>query len=433
MEPVWVGVIGIIVLLVLIAFRVPIAAAFALVGFLGFWYLGGFFPSLSVLGSVPYGWASHYVLITIPLFILMGQFAYHAGISRALYDTAYRWLGRLPGGLAVATMGACALFAACTGSSVASAATMGTISIPEMKRFNYDKRLAAGTVATGGTLGILIPPSTGFIVYGILTETSIGKLFIAGIFPGLLLALLFSLLIIIRARLNPGLAPPGESFSWRERLIYLKGVGGMLILFILVMGGLYLGIFTPTEAGAIGAFGAMLLAITQRRLNRENLVTSLKEALRTSCMIFAIIIGAMIFNTFLAVSRLPVELGEWLAGLPFPRHLILSFILLMYIPLGCFMDALAMLVLTLPIIFPAVEALGFDPIWFGVLLTILVEIGLITPPVGMNCYVLSGVVKDIPLEDIFRGIIPFIGAFVFGLAILVTFPQISLFLPGMMR
>jgi tripartite ATP-independent transporter DctM subunit len=432
LSPFVISLIGIGAFLLLVILRLPIAFAFAIVGFVGVLLLKGVGQGLSVLGIAPYTWASDYVLIAVPLFVLMGQFAFHSGISSDLYAAGYRWLGRLPGGLALATTLASTGFAACTGSSLASAATMGTIAYPEMKRFNYSPRLSTGCIAAGGTLGILIPPSVIFIIYGVLTGTSIGKLFIAGIFPGLMLSGLFLILILMMCKRNPQLGPRGMSFPWRDRFTSLIGVWGMIALFLIVIGGLYIGIFTPSEAGAIGAFGAFLIALSKRRLTKSALIASLRDSLRITCMALTILIGAMIFSVFLVATDTPAKLAELIVRLPLPSYVILVMILALYIPLGMLMDALPMILLTLPLVFPVIESLGFDPIWFGVLLVIMCEMALISPPVGMNVYIVQGVTKA-PLEEVFRGALPFLLVMIVGVAILVAFPQISLFLPGMMK
>jgi len=423
-------IIGIAVFLVLAFVGMPIAFSFALVGFVGVLLIRGIGPGLSMLGSAPWQWASQAGLIVVPLFILMGQFAFHSGISRDLYIAANKWIGRLPGGLALATNLACTGFAACTGSSLASGATMGTIAYPEMMKFKYSPRLATGVIASGGTLGILIPPSVVFIIYGFLTAQPIGVLFIAGIFPGLLLSGLFLALISVMVLRNPKLGPPGQSFPWRERFASLTGVWGMLVLFVVVIGGLYLGVFAPSEAGAIGAFGAFVVALS-RRTKLPLFITALKDSLRLTCMVMTITIGAMIFGVFLTVSGAPSMLAAWITGLPVSPYVILILILLMYIPLGMVMDAMAMVLLTIPIIFPIVTGLGFDPIWFGVLIVLVFEMALITPPVGMIVYVVQGVTK-VPMEVVFRGNFPFLIAMIVALALLVAFPQISLWLPGTM-
>lgn len=430
MSPLILFIIGLAVFLLLAFVGMPIAFAFAIVGFVGTVFVMGLGPGLSMLGAAPWQWASQMGLVVVPLFILMGQFAFHSGISRNLYTAAYKWIGRLPGGLALATNLACTGFAACTGSSLASGATMGTIAYPEMMRFKYSPRLATGCIASGGTLGILIPPSVVFIIYGFLTAQPIGFLFIAGIFPGLLLSGLFLVLILVMSIQNPKLGPRGQSFPWREKLTALTGVWGMLVLFVIVIGGLYLGVFAPCEAGAVGAFGAFVICLS-RRTKLPSFIAALKDSLRLTCMVMTITIGAMIFGVFLTVSGFSSMISEWITGLTVSPYVILILILLMYIPLGMVMDAMAMLLLTIPIISPIISGLGFDMIWFGVLIVLVFEMALITPPVGMIVYVVQGVTK-VPLEEVFRGNFPFLIAMIAALALLIAFPQISLWLPGTM-
>ncbi|MBW1911255.1 MAG: TRAP transporter large permease, partial [Deltaproteobacteria bacterium] len=376
---------------------------------------------------------SSYGLTVIPLFVFMGQIAFHSGISRRLYDSAYVLVGSRRGGLAMATVAACAGFSAISGSTNATAATMGTVTIPEMKRYNYDMSLATGTVAAAGSLGILIPPSVIFIVYGILTEQSIGKLFAAGIFPGILLAGLFILTIYLRVLKNPSLAPPGPKTSFREKIKSFVGVLETLILFAMVMGGIFFGVFTPTEAAAAGAFLTILMAIIRRQLTWQGFIQSLADTTRISCMVMVIVTGAVIFGHFMAVTRLPFDLANWVSTLPLPSWAIMGVIILVYLFGGCFMDALAMIMLTIPIFFPVSQALGYDPIWFGVVIVLITEMGVITPPVGVNVYVVHGVAKDVPLEVIFRGVFPMLIALLICNIILLVFPQIALFLPGLMR
>lgn len=431
MLPIEIFILGLVVFLVLAFLGMPLAFAFAMVGFVGFAFLRGLSPALAMLGQAPWQWGSQSGLIVVPLFILMGQFAFHAGISRELYIAAYKWMGRLPGGLALATNLACTGFAACTGSSLAAGATMGTIAYPEMMRFKYSARLATGCVAAGGTLGILIPPSIVFIIYGFLTEQPIGTLFIAGIFPGLLLSALFLLVILLTCIIKPELGPRGESFPWRDKFASLTGVWGMLLLFVMVVGGLYAGIFAPSEAGAVGAFSAFVIAIC-RRTGVQMFLTSLKDSLRITCMTITITIGAMIFSNFVTVSGVPAMFAEWVIGLPVSPYAILLFILFLYVPLGMVLDALSMVLLTIPTVFPIVKMLGFDPIWFGVLVVLVMEMALISPPVGMIVYVVHGVTK-VPLQDVFMGNMPFLLAMFVALALLIIFPEISLFLPYKMR
>ncbi len=433
LAPVTIGILSLGLFFLLVALGMPIGFTFATVGFLGFALVRNLDAALNLLAAVPYTWGSTYTMIVIPLFVLMGQFAFHSGISGDLYTAAYKWVGRRPGGLALATNLACTGFAACTGSSLASAATMGIIAIPEMKKFNYHPRLATGCVAAGGTLGILIPPSVIFIIYGVLTGTSIGKLFIAGILPGALLSLFFSGLIYGMCRRNPALGPRGPLFSWREKVASLRGVGGVLFLFVLVIGGIYGGIFTPTEAGATGALGGFLILLLRGRMTVGVLISSLRDTVRTTAMIFMILIGAQIFNGFLALSGIPVIIARWIGTLSVPPHAILSVILALYIPLGMIMDALPMILLTLPTIFPIITRLGFDPVYFGVLVCVMCELANISPPMGMNLYIIRGVAKDVRLEEIIMGAFPFMIVMLICVAILVPFPQISLFLPGLMK
>lgn len=409
----------------------PIGFAFALVGGIGVILLKGFGPGFLLMASAPYTWASNGALLAIPLFVLMGQFVFAAGISTELYQTAYKWVGRLPGGLAMATDLSCTAFGACCGASLAAAATFGTVSYPQMENFHYSRRLATGCIVAGGSLSSLIPPSMPFIIYGVLTETSIATLFIAGIFPGLLLSSLYIIMIFIICIRNPQLGPPGPSYPWRERLDSLKGIIGVLILFLLVMGGLFAGVFAPAEAGAIGAFGAFVIALVRRRLTTSTLFNSLRETVTTTCFILTITMGAMIFSNLLALGSFSLMFNEWVATIPVSRHIIMICILFIYIPLGMVMDVLAMILLTLPIVFPIVIHFGFDPIWFGIMLTLLAEMGGLTPPVALNVYVVSGVTK-VPLDEIFYGVIPFFIVMLACLIFLYAFPPFTLFLPGLM-
>ena len=408
----------------------PLGFSFIVVGFTGMYLLKGLMPALNLLGGNPYSQVASFVLCAVPLFVLMGQLAFYSGISRNLFDAAYKIMSRLPGGLALATMGACTAFAACTGSSLASAATMGTIAHPEMKRYKYSSRLATGTIAAGGTLGILIPPSTIFIILGIITETNIGALFVAGILPGLLLAGLFILLIVVMCKRNPALGPPGKAFTWREKFRSLTGVWGMLGLFVLVIGGLYVGIFSPSEAGSIGASGAFLLALI-RRMPLSSFLSAFKDSARITCYMLFILIGASIFNIFLGIAGVPAVMSNWITSLPVPPIGIVIGMLILYIPLGMFLDTLGMILLTVPIFFPVIVQLGFDPVWFGVLMCMMAELGMITPPVAINVYIVQGVTK-VPMEDIFLGIIPFVIVYLIAIGLIVAFPDISLFLPGLM-
>ena len=433
MSPLATGILGIALLFVLFASGMPIAFVMALVGWLGFVYLTSLDAGLNILGLAFYAGGTTYTLSVIPLFVLMGQFATHSGLSRQIYWAVERWLGHRRGGLAMATIGACAGFAAISGSSVATAATMGTVALPEMKKYRYGLSLATGTVAAGGTLGILIPPSATFVFYAVLTEQSVGKLFIAGILPGFLLTALFMLTINLRVRISPQLAPRGEQATFRERLAALKGVGGILCLFLLVMGGIYAGVFTPTEAAGIGAFGAFVFSLFTGKMTWRRFVQSLSMTGQTTGMIFIIVISAYVFGYFLAVTRIPFELAAYMTGLEVSRYVILGGVVLIYMILGMFLDGWAIMVLTIPIIHPLMVKLGFDPIWFGVMIVIMMEMALITPPVGVNVFVIKGVAKEVPMYTIFRGIWPFWLAMLLSLIILTVFPQIAMFLPDTMR
>jgi C4-dicarboxylate transporter DctM subunit len=433
MDPTTIGVIGLLILIIILFSRMPVGFVMALVGFLGFCYLRSPEAGLRILAKDFFDIFGSYSLTVVPLFIFMGQIAFHAGISRRLYDSAYTFLGHLPGGLAMATIGACAGFAAICGSTNAAAATMATVALPEMKRYKYSPELATGTVAAGGSLGILIPPSVIFIVYGIMTEQSIGKLFVAGILPGILLSTLFIVTIYIQVRLKPKMGPPGPRTSFKEKVRSFSGVIEMLLIFGLVMGGLFKGFFTPTEAGAAGAFITLMLAVVRRQLKWGQFLVAIWESVRISCMVLVIVAGATVFGHFLAVTRIPYLLADWVAGLPLPPWAIMGVIIFIYLIGGCFMDSLAMIMLTIPIFYPVAVGLGYDPIWFGVVIVLITEMGVITPPVGVNVYVVSGVAKDVPLETIFKGILPLLGALIVCNIILIIFPQIALFLPGLMR
>jgi len=427
------GIIGIIILVLLLYSKMPVGYAMGFLGLMGFSYVVNFEAGCNLLVRDIWDVFSSYNLTVIPLFVFMGQIAFHAGISRRLYDSAYVLFGHRRGGLAMATVGACAGFSAICGSTNATAATMATVTLPEMKRYGYDMGLATGTVAAAGSLGILVPPSVIFIVYGILTEQSIGKLFAAGILPGILLCFLFLMTIYLRVLKNPSLAPPGPKTSFKEKFRSFAGVIETLILFALVMGGIFFGIFTPTEAAAIGAFLTILIAVFRKQLTWHAFVKSLADTTKISCMIMVIVAGAVIFGHFMAITRVPYELAEWVGTLPLPPHAVMGVIILVYLFGGCFMDALAMVMLTIPIFFPVVQTLGFDPIWFGVVIVLITEMGVITPPVGINVYVVYGIAKDVPLQNIFRGVFPMLLALLLCNLILLLFPQIALFLPSLMN
>ncbi len=430
MNPTAVGIIGIVLLLVLFLLRMPVAFAMALVGFAGFALLTSPAAALHLLCRDIFDTFSSYPLSVIPLFILMGTFAFASGISQRLYRTTYTWIGQYRGGLTMATVFACAGFGAICGSSTATAATMGKIALPEMKKYDYDDTLSTGTVAAAGTLGILIPPSTVLIVYGILTEESIGKLFIAGVVPGILLTILFALTVAFLCWRNPAIGPPGTPTSWAEKLKALTGIIEALLLFLLAIGGIFLGWFSPTQAGAIGAGGALLIGLVRRKLTWETFVDAGKAAMRTSCMVIFIISGAVVFGHFMSVSRIPFILAEWLGGLPIHPMAIIGVIIFIYFLGGFFMDSMGLVVVTIPIFFPIVMKLGFDPIWFGVIIVMVSEMEVITSSVGVNVFVIKGISPDIPLEKIFKGILPFLAALVIMTIILLIFPQIATFLPS---
>jgi len=391
---------------------------------------------LNLLSRNIYEAFSSYGLTTIPLFVLMGQFAFNAGISRKLYDTAYKFLGSTRGGLAMATVSACPAFGAVCGSSPATAATMATVGLPEMRRYHYADELSTGAVASGGGLGMIMPPSVVLIVYGVLTEQSIGALFVAGILPALLMTLLFIIAVYIQCTLDPKQGPPGESFTWKEKFKSLSGTIDTIAVFALVMGGLFVGLFTPTEAAAVGAAGVLAVSLLRRQLNWQGFVKSLYETLRTSCMIMFLIAGAVVFGKFLAVTRIPFNLASWIGGFDLPPFLVMTAVVGVYLIGGCIMDAMALIMLTIPIFYPLVIDMGYDPIWFGVIIVLVTQMGVITPPVGINVYVVFGVAKsvvgDVTLESIFKGIIPFLIAIIIGIIIMTVFPQVILVLPNLM-
>jgi len=427
------GYLGLSAIFVLVVLGMRIAFATALVGFGGIYILKNWAAASGVMGFLPHGIVAHYSLSVIPLFIIMGYFAFYAGLTRDIFWTARQWVGHLPGGLAIASVLGCAGFAACSGASTASAAVMGKVAIPEMREYGYDRKLAAGVVAAGGTLASLIPPSVILVIYGIITEQSIGKLLVAGFIPGIVSAIIYAAMIYFRVKRNPALGRPMPPVSLKRKLISLRGTSGILLLILLILGGIYSGAFTPTEAGGAGAFGAFLMALGLRRLTWARLKESLLETGKTTIMVFAIIVGVLIFVRFLALTGLPSMFTETVLALPVNRYFVLVAILMVYIFLGMFLDAIGMMMLTLPIVFPAIIGLGFDPIWFGIILVKMCEICLITPPVGLNVYVVRSVAPDIPLEEIFVGILPFLIMDILTVALLVIFPQIVTFLPATMN
>jgi tripartite ATP-independent transporter DctM subunit len=433
MSPELVGLLGLLFLFLLMFAGMPLGIGLAFSGFLGFAYLFGINGALNQLSTVPFTQTASYALSIIPLFILMGDFAYRSGLTKDAYNAAYTLLGRLRGGLAISTIGACAAFAACTGSSMASAAMMTKVTLPEMRRHKYDPALATGAIAAGGTLGILIPPSNAMIFYSLVTEASVGKLFIAGILPGILLTILFMIAIYIWVMVKPKAGPAGEKSGWRQILNAVKRLWGVAILAGVVLGGLWGGVFSPTEAAAVGSFAAFLIGFAYKGNIKQHLLESLVDTTKTTAMIFVILIGAMIFSYFMTASGLPAALVNLINGLNISPLAVLIVILLIFIGLGCIFDTAGLTFVVLPIIYPIVKALGFDPIWFGILYVINSEMALITPPIGMNVFVVAGMVKDIPMYTIFRGIVPFFIAMCVCTVIIIAFPQIALVLPSLMR
>lgn len=424
MSELHIGLLGIAALFLLLASSMPVAFAMTLVGTIGFAIVVNVPAALHVMATDWYDTYSSYGLTVIPLFVFMGQVAFHTGISKKLFDAAQCWFGWLRGGLAMATIGACAAFAAICGSGPATAATMAAVALPEMKRHKYHPGFAAGTVAAGGSIGMLIPPSVVFIVYGVMTEQSIGKLFLAGIVPGLLVSGLFMATVWVQCRRHPDMAPGVASMPWRARIRSLSGVVEILALFALVMGGMFAGWFTPTEAAAVGAVGSVLLALFLRKCSFRMLAIALGETLRTSCMVLVIVAGATVFGHFLQVTNVPTELAAWLAGLPLPAAGIMLIILFFYLVAGAFLDALALVLLTIPIFYPVVIGLGFDPVWFGVMIVLVTQMGVISPPVGVNVYVVSGMDRAVSLQSVFKGALPFLLALIVAALLLLAFPQI---------
>ncbi len=423
-----VGFIGLGLTLILIFMRIWVGVAMALVGLLGFAYLDGWDKALAMVGSEPYTQVANYTFTAIPLFFLMGVLISNTGLGEEVYKSASKWVGQVRGGLAIATVTACGVFAAVCGSSTATAVTMGKVAYPEMKKYKYDDRLAVGALAAGGTIGILIPPSMGFILYGLLTEQSIGKLFMAGIIPGILQVVFYMVTVYVVARMKPDWAPPvSQKVAFKEKVVSLKNTWPVLVLMVVVIGGLYGGIFTPTEAGAIGAVGAIILSLIARKLTWENLRGSITETARTTAMIVMMMIGAFILMRFLAISKMPFMLSDLITGFDVSRWVILAGIVVLYLIIGCFLDIYAGIILTLPIIYPAILGAGFDPIWFGVLMVRLMEVGLISPPFGLNSFVLSSAIK-VPVGTIFRGVTPFLIADILHILLLISIPALSLFL-----
>jgi tripartite ATP-independent transporter DctM subunit len=432
LSPDAIAIIGFVVLFTLMLLRVPVGMAMGLVGVAGFGCIVGTTPALKMLGQTSMRTVTDYNFAVVPLFLLMGAFASTSGMSRELFRAANSFLGHLRGGLGIATIAACGGFAAICGSSVATAATFSRVAYPEMRIHNYPASFATGVIAAGGTLGIMIPPSTVFAVYGLITDQDVGKLFVAGILPGILAVGMYMATITIIGYVRPGFLPAGDKAPWRERMAALRDVWATLLLFAFVIGGIYGGLFTATQAAGMGAVGAFFIGLARGRLSGPDILRSLLDATRTAAAVFTILIGAILFGYFLTVTQTPQKITAFLTGLGLGPYGILTLIMLMYLVLGCLMDALAMIILTVPIIFPVIKALGFDPIWFGVIIVMTVELGLIHPPVGMNIFVIKSVVEDVKISTIFYGVLPFIITDILRLIILIAFPIIALWLPQQM-
>jgi C4-dicarboxylate transporter DctM subunit len=428
-----VAVTGFVALFALMLLRVPVGIAMGVVGVLGFGYMiGDIGPALKLLAQSPIRTATDAEFAVIPLFLLMGAFASASGMSRELFRASNTFLGHLRGGLGIATIVACGGFAAICGSSVATAATFSKVAYPEMRQYGYPQSFATGVIAAGGSLGIMIPPSTVFAVYGLITEQDIGKLFIAGILPGLLAVGMYIATINIIALVRPGFLPSAPRHTWTERIEALRDVWAVMLLFVFIIGGLYGGLFTATEAAGMGAAGAFIISVLRQKLSRADFWRSLIESLRTTAAVFTILIGALIFGYFLTITQTPQKITEFLTGLGLGPYGVLVLIMLMYLVLGCIMDAMAMIILTIPIIFPVIKTLGFDPIWFGVIIVMTVELGLIHPPVGMNVFVIKSVIKDVKLSTVFYGVMPFVATDILRLAILIALPILATWLPSHM-
>jgi tripartite ATP-independent transporter DctM subunit len=427
------GVFGIAAMFALLMLGVPIAFAMAISGAVGLWILEGPGPAMAHSLLIPWDEGRSFVFVTIPLFVLMGQLVFHTGLARDLYGAVRTWIGRVPGGMAIASVVACGAFGAVTGSSIATVATMGAIVMPEMRRYNYNPRLATGALAASGTLGILIPPSVIFIFYGVMTETSIGELFIAGILPGILTAVMFSVIILMRCLITPSLGPPGPGATWAERWSSTAGLVPIMVLFGMVIGGIYAGVFTPTEAAGVGCTGVLVTAAVRRSLTGTAISKALEETALISAMIFAIIVGGYLFARFLAVTGTTQAMVEILVDLNLGRVMFLVLLVGLYIILGAMLDVFGMLVLTIPFVMPIVHSLGIDPIWFGVFAVVMAELALVTPPIGANVFVMRRTAPEVPMGEIFMGVLPFVVGELVVVALLIAFPEIALWLPGQMR
>jgi len=429
-----IGISGIIILLLVLFFLgMPVGFAMGIVGFVGFSYVVSFNAGVNMVGSVLWETFSKYGLTVIPLFIFMGQVAFYSGVNEKLYSAAYKWVGQIRGGIAMATVMACAAFAAICGSNAATAATMTTVALPQMNKFKYNPKLSTGAIACGSTLGVVIPPSVVLIIIGLSTEQSIARLFYGGIGAGILLAVLLILTTYVVCCIHPHWGPVGPKTGLLEKVKAVSGAAEMISIFLLVMLGLYFGIFTPTEAGAAGSFFAVVIGATQGRLSWKGFIGSITDTLRISCMVITIVAGAMIFGRFLAVTRIPFDIAAWVVDLPVSGTVIMAIIFFIYVIGGAVMDALALLLITIPIFFPVASQLGYDPIWFGVTITVVTTLGAVTPPVGATTYVVGGMAKDVPLEEVFKGVAYFLPAYLICVIILMLFPGLVTLLPTLIR
>jgi tripartite ATP-independent transporter DctM subunit len=431
MNEVMIGIIGLAVVLAMFLTGIELGFAMAIVGFLGFSIIVSTKAALNLLAKDVFDVFASYGFTVIPLFVLMGQVAFNAGIAKRLYSSAYRFIGHIPGGMAMATVAGATAFKAICGSSPATAATFASVAVPEMDRYNYAKKLSTGIVATVGTLGILIPPSVTLIVFGIITEQSIGKLFLAGLIPGLIIAFFFIVIIYGWCKINPALGPRGEKSTWRERIASLPEVFWVVLIFVLVVGGLMQGFFTPTEAGSVGTFAVLLLSVIKRDINFKGFIKSVAESLRTACMVLVLIAGSTILGHFLAVTKIPMIASDWVVSLPLNRYIVMIIISLIYLIGGSFIDDLAFMILATPIFYPAIIKLGFDPIWFGMIIAITVMIGVVIPPVAINVFVVKNITK-VPFGVIYKGVYPFLLSLAVCAALLFLFPQLATFLPSIL-
>ncbi len=430
MDPITWGIVGIGVLIVVFLLGLPVGFSMGLIGLVGFCVVNSPASGLSLMARDFFDTFSSYSLSVIPMFVFMGSIAYFTGMSGRLFDASYIFFGKMKGGLAIATIAATAGFSAICGSTSATAAAMGKVAIPEMKRYGYNQGFAAGCIAAAGGLGILIPPSTIFIIYGILVQESIGKLFIAGVVPGVLLAIIFMVTVYVMCRINPSLGPAGDDTNWRQKIRGLTGIIEMVIIFGLVIGGLFSGLFSPTQAGAAGAAAAIIIGLVRKQLSFKLFWFAVKDTLQITAMIMVVVAGAIVFGHFMAITQMPFFVSDYIGGLAIHPMAVMGLIILMYIIAGCFMDSLALIMLTVPILFPLVMKLGFDPIWFGVIIVLVTDIGVITPPVGINVFVIKGVVPDVPIAEIFKGTVPFLIGMIAITILIVFFPIIATWLPS---